>query len=210
VVTRIRETGDPTHGAVQPPCRSCAPLLDLFGVEVIADGPAATEPTEPTATELTATELTATEPTATEPIATGRDDERARRWALALGSRPAPDGRTHPVVAPALDVLARYGGLTVAPGDTGEQVAPAGFRLDPLRVVASVATLSPLAALLDTRLTPIGEEWGGVGILAIDAVGRVFVVDHTAAWFLGEGIDAALDTLVRGRRPARVGSNGSW
>jgi len=36
VVTRVREDGDPTHGAVQPPCRSCAVLLDLFGVEVDA------------------------------------------------------------------------------------------------------------------------------------------------------------------------------
>jgi hypothetical protein len=33
VVTRVREDGDPTHGVVQPPCRSCTVLLDLFGVE---------------------------------------------------------------------------------------------------------------------------------------------------------------------------------
>jgi hypothetical protein len=33
VVTRVREHGDPTHGTPQPPCRSCAVLLELFGVE---------------------------------------------------------------------------------------------------------------------------------------------------------------------------------
>jgi hypothetical protein len=33
VVTRVREHGDPTHGTVQPSCRSCAVLLDLFGIE---------------------------------------------------------------------------------------------------------------------------------------------------------------------------------
>jgi hypothetical protein len=33
VVTRVREYGDPTHGTVQPSCRSCAVLLDLFGIE---------------------------------------------------------------------------------------------------------------------------------------------------------------------------------
>ncbi len=29
---RIREDGDPLHGGYAPPCRSCAPLLDHFGV----------------------------------------------------------------------------------------------------------------------------------------------------------------------------------
>jgi hypothetical protein len=29
---RIREDGDPSHGAYVPPCRSCAPLLAQFGV----------------------------------------------------------------------------------------------------------------------------------------------------------------------------------
>jgi hypothetical protein len=34
--TRIREQGDPTHGRYQPPCRSCAALLDWSGVEAVA------------------------------------------------------------------------------------------------------------------------------------------------------------------------------
>jgi len=35
-ITRVRETDDPAHGQPQPPCRSCAALLDWFGVEVLA------------------------------------------------------------------------------------------------------------------------------------------------------------------------------
>jgi hypothetical protein len=35
VVTRVREYGDPMHGLVQPPCRSCAVLLELFGVDTV-------------------------------------------------------------------------------------------------------------------------------------------------------------------------------
>lgn len=31
---RIREEGDPDHGGYQPPCRSCAALLEHFGVTV--------------------------------------------------------------------------------------------------------------------------------------------------------------------------------
>jgi hypothetical protein len=32
---RIREDGDPAHGAYVPPCRSCAPLLAHFGVRAV-------------------------------------------------------------------------------------------------------------------------------------------------------------------------------
>ncbi|MFB9239353.1 YwqJ-related putative deaminase [Plantactinospora siamensis] len=34
-LSRVGEPGDPTHGTSQPPCRSCAALLDWLGVEVI-------------------------------------------------------------------------------------------------------------------------------------------------------------------------------
>lgn len=36
---RIREDGDPLHGSYAPPCRSCAPMLDHFGVQAVAPGP---------------------------------------------------------------------------------------------------------------------------------------------------------------------------
>ncbi|MEU1625731.1 YwqJ-related putative deaminase [Streptomyces sp. NPDC020096] len=32
---RIREDGDPEHGAYAPPCRTCAPLLAHFGVRAV-------------------------------------------------------------------------------------------------------------------------------------------------------------------------------
>lgn len=34
--TRIREQGDPAHGQYQPPCRSCAAVLEWAGVEAVA------------------------------------------------------------------------------------------------------------------------------------------------------------------------------
>ncbi|WP_420855681.1 YwqJ-related putative deaminase [Streptomyces oceani] len=33
---RIREHGDPLHGSFAPPCHSCAPLLEHFGVRTVA------------------------------------------------------------------------------------------------------------------------------------------------------------------------------
>lgn len=35
-ISRIREEGDPTHGSFQPPCRSCAVLLDEFGITTVS------------------------------------------------------------------------------------------------------------------------------------------------------------------------------
>lgn len=37
---RIREDGDPAHGAYAPPCRSCGPLLAHFGVRPVDPGAA--------------------------------------------------------------------------------------------------------------------------------------------------------------------------
>ncbi|WP_051940036.1 YwqJ-related putative deaminase [Phaeacidiphilus oryzae] len=36
---RIREVGDPEHGTHQPPCRSCASLLEHFGVKAVTVKP---------------------------------------------------------------------------------------------------------------------------------------------------------------------------
>lgn len=38
---RIREDGDPAHGSYAPPCRSCARLLEHFGVRAVDPGAAA-------------------------------------------------------------------------------------------------------------------------------------------------------------------------
>lgn len=39
----VREEGDPQHGAYAPPCRSCARLLEYFGVTAVDPGGAAEE-----------------------------------------------------------------------------------------------------------------------------------------------------------------------
>ena len=47
-------------------------------------------------------------------------------------------------------------------------------------------------------------------ILAVNHLEQVFAVDAVGEWYLGEGIGAALTTLVTGRAPARVADDGSW
>ena len=60
------------------------------------------------------------------------------------------------------------------------------------------------------RLTPIGDEGDGTGLLAIDGDGRVFLLDHAGDWFLGDTIEDALTTLVLGLQPPRVRRDGTW
>jgi hypothetical protein len=140
----------------------------------------------------------------------GRNETaQARRWGLALASHASPAGHQHTVVAPAMAAFAEFGGLAV-PGDgAGEQIARSGFVLDPLRGLHSASTLADLGALIGARLTPLGEE-GATGLLAVDERGRVFVLDHTADWYLGASVDEALTTLVAGRMPARITDDGTW
>ncbi|MFY1635108.1 SUKH-3 domain-containing protein [Solwaraspora sp. WMMB335] len=139
-----------------------------------------------------------------------RDDGRARDWALRVAGHVAPDGRQHHVVGPAFDAYAEYGGLRVEPPGSGEQIAPSTFHLDPMRAVHTVATLGGLGAALRQPLSPLGVTTDGPGILAIDALGRVFVLDHGGDWYLGPAAPEAITALVLGLRPARVDLDGTW
>ncbi|MGC5412545.1 SUKH-3 domain-containing protein, partial [Streptomyces sp. DT225] len=51
---------------------------------------------------------------------------------------------------------------------------------------------------------PLGEEGDGQAVLAIDLTGRVYSIDHTGDWYLGQDIDTALATLVTGLQPERL------
>ncbi|TCB90697.1 hypothetical protein E0H26_26820 [Micromonospora zingiberis] len=139
-----------------------------------------------------------------------RDEGRAREWALRIAADATPDGRQHVLTAAAVEAYAEFGGLRLRPQGEGEQIAPSEVHLDPFRVRHSVATLAELAALTGAPLSPLGEEGGGTGILAIDEQGRVFVLDHTGDWFLGASVDEALGTLLLGQQPRRVRGDGTW
>jgi hypothetical protein len=186
-VVWVREQGDPVHGTPYRPCRSCTELLEWCGVETILDG----MPAYPASSQRAGVDV-------------------ARRWALALASYAAPDGRHHEVVPAAMDAFARYGGVSGQPDGPGEQVAPSGFLIDPMRALHTVATLAAFSEALGVKLTPLGVEDDGSGLLVIDEEGRVFVLDPTAEWFLGETVGRALENLVAGRAPARVQQDGAW
>ncbi|MDQ1659042.1 MAG: hypothetical protein QOD41_4125 [Cryptosporangiaceae bacterium] len=131
-----------------------------------------------------------------------RDDEAARRWGLLLASYNPP----YPFFPAAAETLARFGGLRIDPVAPGGEIAASGMHLDPLLAVHSPAALASLARRVGARLTPIGRETGGPGLLAVSERGEIFVLDHGGDWFAGQSIEDALVTLLTGRRPARVPS----
>jgi hypothetical protein len=142
------------------------------------------------------------------------DEDRAREWALLIAAYESPDGHRHALVPAALEVFARYGGLRLDPPAAGDgPLPPSGCHIDPRRELHSVRTLATFGAALGTELTPLGSELtprDQTGILAIDTLGRVFVVDHTAEWYLGDTFEDALAGLLLGRQPARVAEDGRW
>lgn len=123
---------------------------------------------------------------------------------------PGADGHRHERVEAAVTALVEFGGLTLDPAEAGVDVAPRPFAFDPLLAVATTATLADLGTLLGTRLFPLGVEGTGDAVLAMDERGRVFSLDDTGEWFLGESVEAAIETLVAGRLPARLHDDGRW
>jgi hypothetical protein len=138
--------------------------------------------------------------------APGRWDIRqAEEWADALRAHVTPGGHRHAVFPAAVEAWAEFGGLAVpASSGPGRQVAPVALVVDPMCGLHLARTLGDLGRALETEVSPLGEEPGSGAVLAIDAEGRVYAVDHTGDWYVGSGIDRALDHLVSGVAPTRL------
>ncbi|MFG2674444.1 MULTISPECIES: SUKH-3 domain-containing protein [unclassified Streptomyces] len=132
------------------------------------------------------------------------DIRQAEEWADALRSHASPAGHQHAVFPAAVEAWAEFGGLQLTPTAPGRQIAPATVRIDPLRGLHLARTLADLGRALETEVAPLGEEGDGQAVLAIDAEGRIYSVDHTGDWYLGPDIDQALATLVTGAQPERL------
>ncbi|WP_427920587.1 SUKH-3 domain-containing protein [Streptomyces sp. cg40] len=132
------------------------------------------------------------------------DIKQAEIWADTLRDHTSPAGHQHAVFPAAVEAWAEFGGLRIAPTGPGRQIAPAALHLDPLHGLHMARTLGDLGRALDTDVSPLGEEPDTQSLLAIDAEGRVYALDHTGDWYLGQDIDQALTALVSGMEPVRL------
>ncbi|MEU6402941.1 SUKH-3 domain-containing protein [Streptomyces sp. NPDC046985] len=132
------------------------------------------------------------------------DIRQAEFWADALRDHASPAGHRHSVFPAAVEAWAEFGGLRVAPGGPGRQVAPAALDLDPLHGLHMARTLGDLGRALGSDVCPLGAEADGLSLLAVDAEGRVYALDHTGDWYLGADVDQALTTLLSGTAPVRL------
>ncbi|WP_097870204.1 SUKH-3 domain-containing protein [Streptomyces sp. rh34] len=135
------------------------------------------------------------------------DIRQAEEWADALRSHASPAGHQHAVFPAAVEAWAEFGGLHITASAPGRHIAPAAVRIDPLSGLHLARTLGDLGRALETEVSPLGAEGEEQAVLAIDVEGRVYSVDHTGDWFLGQDIDEALATLVTGTQPARLTSS---
>ncbi|MDI3386638.1 SUKH-3 domain-containing protein [Streptomyces sp. B-S-A8] len=135
------------------------------------------------------------------------DIKQAEHWADALRQHTSPAGHRHTVFPAAVEVWAEFGGLTLTPTGPGRQIAPVTLRIDPLCGLHMARTLGDLGRALDTEMCPLGEETDTQALIAIDAEGRVYALDHSGDWYAGPDIDAALDTLISGTMPTRLTAN---
>ncbi|MER7955573.1 SUKH-3 domain-containing protein [Streptomyces sp. NPDC096030] len=132
------------------------------------------------------------------------DIKLAEQWADALRAHVSPGGHRHSVFPAAVEAWAEFGDLHVTAPGAGRQIAPTTLHFDPLAGLHLARTLADLGRALDTEISPLGEEVEQQAVLAIDLEGRVYGLDHTGDWFLGQDIDTALATLINGVQPTRL------
>ncbi len=132
------------------------------------------------------------------------DMTQAEHWADALRAHTSPAGHRHDVFPAAVEAWAEFGGLHITTPGPGRHIAPTPLRIDPLAGLHLARSLGDLGRALETRLAPLGTEADQQAILAIDAEGRVYSLDHTGDWYLGPDIDHALVTLITGAHPTRL------
>jgi hypothetical protein len=132
------------------------------------------------------------------------DIKQAEIWADTLREHTSPAGHRHAVFPAAVEAWAEFGGLRITPTGPGRQVAPAALHIDPLHGLHMARTLADLGRALDTEVSPLGTETDNDSLIAVDAEGRVYALDHTGDWYLGPDIDQALAGLVSGIEPTRL------
>lgn len=206
----VRDTGDPAGGRPARPCETCIGALVDFALLPWSDlahtgewRHGADHIPEPgrfpheVARILTGGGWLASD------AREGLGDAAIARTVEASGGRL----RAFPA---ARRVVTEFPGVRCGRRGPGLRRAVRLLTLDPMLGAYAAAALDEFAQVIGASLFPIGSE-GGDAIVAVDELGRVFVLDQAGEWMVGESIDEALVSLLAGDGPAaRVRDDGTW
>ncbi|MBV1852435.1 SUKH-3 domain-containing protein [Catellatospora tritici] len=213
-ITLLRDPGDPLDGTPGGPCDTCLAVWIHVG---LAPESAAQPPREPVApiTGVPAALAGLPEDIAItlaaggwdRPVRVGGRDLTSAEWAdlsvralAAHGHPPLETLRAAIVKFPYLASVRRGPGVAnrVQPFEFGAEL-----------VSHTAATLARFAEVSGVPLAPIGAEHDGDGVVAIDALGRVWVLDQAGEWYAGPDLDTAFTVLLQGHPMPRVRDDGN-
>ncbi|MGK5679875.1 SUKH-3 domain-containing protein [Actinoplanes sp. URMC 104] len=203
----VRDQGDPVAGQEHRPCETCLRVLVDLAVLPWSDLAYTTEWRHgseriPVAGRFPH-EVARTLAGGGWIGAAGLGDDAVERAVEASG------GRLEPFEA-ARVAVADFPGVRCGRRGPGLRRAIRLLLLDPVPGAYAVAALQEFAEVIGARLFPIGIE-GGDAVVAIDEVGRVFLLDQGGEWFVGSTLDEAVTGLLTGDGPARrVRDDGTW
>ncbi|MEV0839357.1 SUKH-3 domain-containing protein [Actinocatenispora sera] len=129
----------------------------------------------------------------------GRDAAaRVDPWLAEFCAQTDPTGARHELFDAARDLYREFGLLDVVPFGRGEQVGAFPIHFFPADVRVGEVSAFWHAGKLGIRTFPIGRTGDEDSILIVDEEGRLYLSHPAAEFFLGTGIEAALEVLVRG------------
>ena len=106
-------------------------------------------------------------------------------------------------------VLKEFGNLSIGEWGAGIEMARSTIDMEPRSAVCESDRFGEYSELIQSYLYPLGEVDNGHAFLAIDALGRVFILMNFLI-FVADDFDQALEKLLTGIRGTYVDDNGNW
>jgi hypothetical protein len=131
-----------------------------------------------------------------------RVDDHVTRWRQSLA---ADGGFVMSDVAER--ILFEFGGLRVEQSGSGKECAREAFEMNPELAQGESSRFARFESRVAGGLFPLGEAVGGHAFLAVDALGRVYLVADDIL-FLASDIYEGIEALVQGLRPSPVARGG--